>query len=262
MTQEQEKSFDTPVELRPFVDLGNILLEEHGVTDLLETVVAISMAAVPGVSEASVSVRTGVGHRVETATASSPTIHELDESQYENRRGPCVFAIESAEEVRSEFPDDRWPQFSETAATLGVRSVWSVPFQVHDTVTGALNLYSKGDPAWADRSPIIGRLLADRAGVLLANATALARAEQAKLTLSKALETRTVIGQAQGVLIARQGIAPDEAFDILRRASQRTNRKLRDVAAEIVASAGRASTQKDDGTDDDPPTEPADSPGE
>ena len=54
--------------------------------------------------------------------------------------------------------------------------------------------------------------------------------------LQAALESRDVIGQAKGILMARQGLSADEAFDVLRRASQRTNRKLRDVAAEVAAA--------------------------
>ncbi len=57
--------------------------------------------------------------------------------------------------------------------------------------------------------------------------------------LRTALESRDVIGQAKGILMARQGISADEAFDLLRRASQRSNVKLRDVAAQVVAGAVR-----------------------
>jgi cell division septum initiation protein DivIVA len=55
-------------------------------------------------------------------------------------------------------------------------------------------------------------------------------------TLRRALESREVIGIAKGILVATEGCAPDKAFEILRRASQRENRKLAEIAAELVAS--------------------------
>ncbi|HWE56262.1 MAG TPA: GAF and ANTAR domain-containing protein [Acidimicrobiales bacterium] len=245
MSEGAEEESGTPAELQAFVDLGNLLLEEHGVADLMETIVAVAVAAVSEVAEASVSIPAGSRGRLDTATASSPAI-ELDQRQYRSGIGPSVEAIGSGLELRSELPDGRWPDFSEAAIGLGLRSVWALPLEVRGQISGALNLYSIGAPVWTSESAPVVRLLADRAGTLLANATALARAELANVTLTKALETRTVIGQAQGVLIARQNIRPEEAFDILRRASQRTNRKLREVAAEIVASALNGTAGRDD----------------
>ncbi len=55
--------------------------------------------------------------------------------------------------------------------------------------------------------------------------------------LRQALETRDVIGQAKGILMASEGTTADEAFDILRRASQRLNVKVRDVAAQIATAS-------------------------
>lgn len=58
-------------------------------------------------------------------------------------------------------------------------------------------------------------------------------------TLQRALYSRETIGTAKGILMARENCTPDEAFDVLRRASQRSNRKLADIAADIVLSNSR-----------------------
>jgi len=54
--------------------------------------------------------------------------------------------------------------------------------------------------------------------------------------LEKALETRDLIGQAKGILMERERVTGDQAFEMLRSSSQHMNLKLRDVAAMLVAS--------------------------
>jgi GAF domain-containing protein len=137
------------------------------------------------------------------------------------------------------LPADRWRIFAELAERAGMHSVWSLPLKVRDRTTGALNLYSAAAEGVEGSSAETSRLLAREASVVLANASALMTAEQANHQLLEALMTRDVIGQAKGILMAREGLSADEAFDVMRRASQRTNRKLRDMAAEIVGGVGR-----------------------
>lgn len=220
-------------------DLSEVLLFDQAVTDLLETVVAAAAGAVPSLSGASLSLLKEGERRYETTTATSAVVKSLDESQYASELGPCVQAIHTGAEVRVQIPVPDWPDFSSAAELALIRSVWSLPVAVADRVAGALNLYSHVDAPWSGSGAEPARLLARQATAVLNHGMTLARSEHANVTLRRALETRTVIGQAQGVLIARQSITPDEAFDILRRASQRTNRKLREVAAEIVAGVSQ-----------------------
>lgn len=208
---------------------------ETSVDDFLATVVGVAVDGLSTVSAASVSLVSAGVQRYGTAKAHPVGIKALDEAQYGGSGGPAVEAIERGVEVRVELPAEKWSHFSAVAEKAAVRSVWSLPLQVGGNTAGTLNLYSSDRSPWDPPTSEAARLLARQATVLLAHAAALAHSEQMNATLRRALETRTVIGQAQGVLMARQGTTPDEAFDVLRRASQRTNRKLRDVAAEIVA---------------------------
>ena len=217
------------------------MLADRNVADLLETIVRVAAGALPSMAGASVTLTRRTHQAYETAHASSDRIRQVDETQYDSGSGPCVDAIVTGAEVQALIPARVWPKFSAVAEQMAIRSVWSLPLAVQARPAGALNLYWNASAPWETESAEPARLLAQQAASVLLSGMALARSEHANLTLRRALETRTVIGQAQGVLMARQGSSPDEAFDILRRASQRTNRKLRDVATEIVegVSQGR-----------------------
>lgn len=203
-----------------------------GATEVLDSIVDVALVGLPQLLAASVSV-VSAGHQVQTLVASSPAAISVDGVQYESG-GPCVEAIAAGDEIRKCLPTERWPSFSDAAVAAGFTSVWSIPAGLGDAPRGCLNLYYGSTEPWAQTTSILAQHLASQAAVVIANIMALSQSEQLNSTLRKALETRTIIGQAQGVLMARQGINGDQAFDILRRASQRTNRKLRDIAAEIV----------------------------
>ena len=148
-------------------------------------------------------------------------------------------AIRTGQEVTVAIPSPAWAAFSEGAAQAGVRTVWSLPLRVRQRTTGALNLYATVAESWEDPAAGAARGLARQASVVLANAAALMSTQLTNQHLQEALESRDLIGQAKGILMARQSIGADDAFDILRRASQRSGRKLRDVAAELIARVDR-----------------------
>jgi GAF domain-containing protein len=221
-------------------ELSGLLLSEQTVSDLLDIVVALAVSAVEGVDEASVSVLVSNGARFETANASSALVRAVDEAQYQQADGPCVEAIRSGQEVHIKLPAERWPHFSQRAVRAGMASVWSLPLKAQDRTTGALNLYSIGDRPCDGPAATVARGLAAQAAVVLANATSLAGSELVNRQLELALDSRDVIGQAKGIIMARDGVSADEAFDILRRVSQRSGAKLRDIAGEVVAQLGQA----------------------
>lgn len=217
-----------------FADLARLVLAGQNLPDVLELIVNLAVSAIAGVDGASVSVVVRDGQRFETTNASSASIRQIDEAQYERAEGPCVEAIRTAAEVTVRLPVERWPDFSGHALGEGILSVTSLPLSVEERTLGALNLYSRTAPALDPAATAVARGLGAQAAVVVANAAALTVAEMTNQQLQEALETRDLIGQAKGILMARERIDADRAFDILRRASQRTNRKLRDIAAEII----------------------------
>jgi GAF domain-containing protein len=161
---------------------------------------------------------------------------EIDEAQYRHGEGPCMYAFREQRSYRidSTLEDDRWPEFAQMAASHGINSTLSVPLAARGTNLGALNLYAVPVAAFTDAHERSIRVFADQASIALANAQVYWDARHLSENLSQAIESRETISQAVGILIAIGGRSPDEAFQILVSASQRENRKVRDIAQEIV----------------------------
>jgi hypothetical protein len=158
-------------------------------------------------------------------------LRKLDEHQYEAGDGPCVSAIRSGSEQAVTVGQGKYSSFEEVASHAGVAFVWALPLAVADGRPGSLNLYFGQVAHKLPSQPGPARAVAG----LAARALVLDQAQAVNARLWAALASRGVIGQAQGIIMAREQVDADAAFDILRRASQRTNRKLRDLATELVA---------------------------
>lgn len=224
--------------------LATTVLGEGGFDTVLELVSSLAESSVSGVHGVSVSLRQD-GHD-ETRFATLEQVAALDGVQYREREGPCMDAMNNGRpnNVTLSEMEARWPAFAAAAGQNGIKRVLSVPLQVRGQAIGALNLYSLDSGSFTDGEESRARLFAHHASVVLANAAAYANAEARTEQLLQALETRDIIGQAKGVLMAGEGCTPDEAFDMLRRASQRTHRKLRDVAQEVVDAVRQRSRRR------------------
>lgn len=213
--------------------LAETLLGEQGFEELLGNVTSLAAAAVPGCDAASITLMKG--GRTTTPVCSAEIAREVDQAQYDTRGGPCLAAMLQEEVVRVDsYADDaRWPEMSAQAVSKGVASSLSLPLCTGRQVVGALNLYS-AEPANFDGAEEQAAMFAAQAAVTVSNAQALERAQELARHLAVALENRDVIGQAKGIIMAAEGASSDEAFAVLRRASQRENRKLHDIAREVV----------------------------
>jgi GAF domain-containing protein len=141
--------------------------------------------------------------------------------------------------IESTATDARWPEFSRAAGAKGIKSTLSLPLMVEDEPVGALNLYSREEASFGDDEEQIGMAFASQAAVAMANAQAYWEAKEVADQLGEAMRSRAVIEQAKGILMAAQGCSPDQAFDLLVKASQRSNRKLREIAQDIVSDPQR-----------------------
>lgn len=214
--------------------LAGLVLSEQATDELLALVVSLALQAVDGADGASVALVGDGTYRLGNPSASDLDVHRLDEAQRLSGAGPCIDVFRSGEEAWWEPGDGRWPHL---AAQAGCRVLWVLPLHAADHLVGILGLHFRSEPPTIEAAAT-ARHLARYAGVVLHNAAALIGAELTSRHLQTALENRDVIGQAKGMLMARRGVDADEAFDLLRRASQRSGRKLRDVAAEVVARYG------------------------
>jgi GAF domain-containing protein len=103
-------------------------------------------------------------------------------------------------------------------------------------VVGALTLYSCSG-RFSEEDERLGSLIAAQGAIGMTNVQTYLEARRTVDQLRQAVASRDIIGQAKGILMSREDCTAEEAFDMLRRASQRLNHKLRDVAEQIVESA-------------------------
>jgi GAF domain-containing protein len=218
-------------------ELSRLLVNEEALDDTLQRVADLACRNLGGADLAGVTLlRDG---RPTTAVFTDPTSPEIDSAQYETGVGPCLDAWRHQRvfRIESTADDEQWPAFSQACLEHGVGSTISFPLGVRGNGIGALNLYSKEPSAFSDDDEQTGMLFAEQASVALTNAQLYDSAYRLTQQLQEALTSRAVIDQAKGILMGQHGVGPDEAFNVLRTTSQRENRKLRDIAQELVDRA-------------------------
>ena len=215
-----------------FARIAEQLFTPGSVGETLQHIVDLAETTIDGCDAAGVFVMQNGA--VVTAAASSPLVDTLDRMQIEANEGPCLDAsVRGSTFYAQDLADDgRWPTFGPKAVAVGVRSVLSYSLSVERL--SALNLYALLPAAFGATDRAQGQLFATLARLALDSAEARAADGQREANLTEALRTRELIGQAQGILMERERITADQAFDVLRRASQRMNVKLRSVAESLV----------------------------
>jgi hypothetical protein len=213
-------------------------LKDHTVESALQEVAEVSKTAVPGASEASITLL--VKDVADTAAYTGELALQLDEGQYQRGYGPCLDAATSGHVVHIDDmgTEPRWSDYTVEAVRRGAHSLVSLPLAVNDErqVSAALNIYSRTAHAY-DAAALGGaRDVATAAESMLANLQEHDSSRQLVRQLAQALESRPVIDQAKGIVMRDRGCTASEAFDLLVTASQRTNRKLRHIAQDVVDS--------------------------
>jgi GAF domain-containing protein len=221
---------------KSFDEFARYIVSEYSLEKTLEMVVDLAVQSLAGADFAGISLRKD-GH-IYTAASNAPNVEEIDALQYSLGSGPCLQAMDDGEiqEIPSMLTEARWPEFTNKALYAGVLSVLSVPLKVHDECFGALNCYSVSENAFVPRDHALARTFGAQAGVVLMNARVYRAATDLSRQLQEAIESRAVIDQAKGVLMAREHLTADEAFEKLRRASQKANLKVREIAQRVVSS--------------------------
>jgi GAF domain-containing protein len=223
-----------------FAELGRLRLGDNDLRQVLAHIADLAKATIPGATEVSVTLVADRG--AGTAAYTGEMALAIDEMQYDVGSGPCLDASAdptSVRVVRDAVHETRWEGFAEAAARVGVGSSMSVGVPVVQQLTGALNIYSAGVDAFDSDAIALAETFASYAAVALANAHLYETTSALASQMSSAMMSRAVIEQAKGILIAQQGVDGDEAFQMLSRASQTSNRKLRDIAQAIVDGAQR-----------------------
>lgn len=221
-------------------EISRILYSAPTVKETLHRIVDFSVDTINGCSGAGISYVHG--DEIFTPVSTDMKVLEVDNLQYTSGQGPCLDAIaeRSTFYAHDLLSDQRWPTFGAQAAEAGRRSLLSFCL-FGETTLGALNLYSQLPHAFDATDRATGLIFATHAGLALAAAVRIEDATQALTVETKklddlhgALASRQVIGRAEGILMQRELVTAEQAFDLLRRASQNLNTKLRAVAQQVV----------------------------
>ncbi|HZA05504.1 MAG TPA: ANTAR domain-containing protein [Propionibacteriaceae bacterium] len=240
-----ELSHTTTDRPQVLAELTTIILGEKPLNPTLQRIADIARRAVPRTDEVSVTL-IGKGDRPRTVVFTASLAVDLDERQYAAGFGPCLDAAVAADTVVVDVadPDTPYPDFAAVSRRAGVRHVVSLGLPVQYQVSGALNMYSRQAEPHDEAALALAKTVAAYAGAVVANAAQYDSAAELAAQMQQALSSRAVIEQAKGILMAHHGCSSEVAFRRLTRISQHSNRKLRDVAADLVAtvSNGRGGT--------------------
>jgi GAF domain-containing protein len=221
---------------RALSDLGDVLAREEDIGRVLQGSVSQMVQAIPAADMASVSVLRG--DKAETVASSSERVWAIDSDQYAAGEGPCLEAARTGTIVRVSLQgaQERWPAFASSAKAAGVASYLSAPLAIDNKFAGSLNLYSHQEHGFGDLDEKLLQVYTTAAVAAIANARRYVEMRTVAENLRVALESRAVIDQAIGVLMAARGLGAEQAFQVLARESQNTNTKLREIAARVLGT--------------------------
>ena len=217
-------------------ELTRALTEDESVKDTLDSILRLALRSVPGCHAASI---TAFDEKDQPATIASTDdrTRELDRRQYLLQDGPCLDAARHQEVNRwnHQQAEQRWPEFTQLAQELGLRSYLSAGLGLEGRRLGAMNLSSRDSDGFSQLDEDLISLFTVPASAAILVTSRYCDARDLASQLELALASRAVIDQAIGVVMAESRCDPEEAFAMLRRASNNRNLKLHDVATEIVS---------------------------
>ncbi|MEU8240006.1 GAF and ANTAR domain-containing protein [Actinoplanes missouriensis] len=225
---------------RIFSELGRIKLGETDLDGVLHQVADLARRTLPGAGQVSITmIRDGDAY---TGAHTGPAALLLDERQYAGAAGPGLDAAlhRTTVAVPDTASDERWDGWPRLAAEAGFGSVLSAGLPIGDSMAGALTLYAERPHGFDDDGVTLAGTFARYASVALGNAHLYDSTASLAQHMQAAMESRAVIEQAKGIIMGERRCSPDEAFAILTKVSQDSNRKLRDVAAALVERTQRA----------------------
>ncbi|QLQ39068.1 GAF and ANTAR domain-containing protein [Micromonospora robiginosa] len=218
------------------IRLGRIKYDEVDLDVVLSTIAQVAKDTIRGAAEVSVTLVQGA--EAHTAAHTGDLALTLDEWQYEQGRGPCLDAATTgtAMLVPDMSAESRWPEWATRAHKAGAASSLSIGLPIQEAMVGALNIYA-AEPRALDAQVELAQTLAGYGAIALANVHLYESTATLAQQMQEAMQSRAVIEQAKGIIMGQRRCSAEEAFTILARVSQDSNRKLREVAESLVDRA-------------------------
>jgi GAF domain-containing protein len=211
-------------------DFARLAVELHDVDGVEETVDAVVQFALQAVRCDFASVVLITGKRPEVMAVTHPALADLYQAQIEAKAGPLITTIELGQPVliSDVCTESRWSrEWSERVLAAGIRTAIHLPMSAGNRPSAVLSLFRAEPDPFDDDDVAVAHILARHAAVAIASA-------RKEANLTTAVDARKLIGQAMGILMERYNLDSDRAFEVLKRYSQSTNRKLRDVAQDLI----------------------------
>lgn len=221
-------------------DLWNTLGGDDDLAPMLQRLTTIAARLFPPGYDASITIYASHG-LPETVATTSVDVMPLDRAQYEAGAGPCLEAAETRQPVRTDIDGarERWPHFADAAEKAGVLGYLAAPLLTDTSVIGSFNLYSNKPERFDGMEAALLALFTNSALAAVANAQRHARTRKLAEDLQAALDSRSTIDHAIGILMARGGIDAEQAWAELSRMSQNSNVKVRELASRIVQEVAK-----------------------
>jgi GAF domain-containing protein len=223
--------------MRAFAELGKIVIGTEPLDDTLRQIATLAKDTIEGVKEVSVTLMEN--DKARTVVFTGRLAVQLDERQYEAGFGPCMDAAVSGQTITVDNQNpatSAYPEFSAAARRAGIPHIVSVGLPVAQRIIGGLNIYGRGELPFEGAAVELAQTFAGYAAVAMANAALYASTADLARQMQTAMQSRAVIEQAKGIIMAREHCTADQAFALIIRGSQTQNIKLRDIAGDIVAS--------------------------
>ncbi|TKV29075.1 GAF and ANTAR domain-containing protein [Arthrobacter sp. NamB2] len=222
--------------------LQDVVLDSQDVEEFLTKLVTIAGHTLSAEHDEVLCGVTLLRARTKTTVASnSPDAQKMDEVQYEYNDGPCLRAarLGTVHYVCDFDAEERFPEYSRAIADHGIKSALGVPIPLEGEATAALNFYSPLVDAFKEDAIEAAQHFAEEVSASLRLAVRIAKLTESSEDMRAAMESRTTIDLAVGVIMGQNRCSQDEAMSILKTASSARNIKLRDVAASVVQSLGQ-----------------------
>lgn len=218
------------------VSLGTLLLSTPSVQAFLGRVADLAVQVFDPPATCGVSLY--VDDTPTTVASSGLVAGQVEETQYEAGEGPCLHSMSTGQvvDIPDLAADGRWPDYRTHALALGLGSCFAVPLSDGRRTVGALNVHACEVDAFDDVARRALTLFGAQTSAALELLRRDAQHRQLGEQLQEALASRAVIDQAMGIVMVTRHCSPEDAFAFLRRTSQNANRKLREVATDLVAA--------------------------